>query len=133
MKKAIMFVVVLSAVTLTALFSTSIAGVAGTTTKERGVITFDRPVQLLDVTLKGEYLFVHDDAAMARGEACTRVYKGPVESAAKLVKSFHCTHEQRTKVTRFTVRSRELPSGLFEVQEIQFAGSADGHGVPKTK
>lgn len=133
MRKLILFVAILGAVMLTSLLSSSVPGVTGTQTKERGVITFERPVQFLDVTLKGEYLFVHDDAAMARGEACTYVYKGIVESADKLVASFHCLPQSRSKATRFTVRSRELPSGLTEIREIQFAGSTEGHGLPKTE
>jgi len=132
MRKLFLFVAILCAVTLSSLLSTSLAGVTEARTKERAVITFDRPVQLLDVTLQGEYLFIHDDAAMARGEACTYVYKGVAESAAKLVTSFHCIPELRSKVTRFTVRSRTLSSGITEVREIQFAGTTEGHRLPKT-
>jgi hypothetical protein len=132
MKKLVLFVAILSVITLASLFSSSATGIAGTT-KERGVVTFYQPVQLLDVTLKGEYLFVHDDAAMARGESCTYVYKGVAAAADKLVASFHCIPEARTKATRFTVRSRELPTGIPEVLEIQFAGSTEAHRVPETK
>ena len=56
---------------------------------------FDRPVKLMGVTLKGEYLFVHDDEAMSRGEACTFVYKGLTETPKKLITSFHCTPAAR--------------------------------------
>ena len=132
MKKLVLFVAILSVITLASLSSSSATGIAGTT-NERGVVTFYQPVQLLDVTLKGEYLFVHDDAAMARGESCTYVYKGVVEASDKLVTSFHCIPEARRKATRFTVRSRELPTGITEVREIQFAGSTEAHRVPETK
>ena len=50
--------------------------------KEQAVTNFSQPVKLMGVTLKGEYLFVHDDAAMARGETCTFVYKGDAEIPA---------------------------------------------------
>jgi hypothetical protein len=132
MKKLVLFVAILCAVTFALLLSSSTAGMAGTA-KERAVVTFNQPVQLLDVTLKGEYLFVHDDAAMARGESCTFVYKGVAESAENLVTSFHCIPEARSKARHFTVRSRQLPKGITEVWEIQFANSKEGHRVPETK
>ena len=51
--------------------------------KGKGSHKFDYNVTLMDIPLKGEYLFVHDDAAMARGEACTYVYKGVDEKPGK--------------------------------------------------
>ena len=73
--------------------------------KQKAVAQFNEPVRLQGVLLKGEYLFVHDDAAMRRGEACTFVYKGDAEVAGKLVVSFHCTPVQRQKVSSFSVRT----------------------------
>ena len=52
--------------------------------KQKAVAQFNEPVRLQGVLLKGEYLFVHDDAAMRRGEACTFVYKGDAEIAGCL-------------------------------------------------
>src|ERR1043166_6237793 len=68
--------------------------------KQKATVTFNDPVRLMGQTLKGQYLFVHDDAAMAR-EACTFVYKGEAAIASKLVASFHCTPNQRLKVESF--------------------------------
>jgi hypothetical protein len=93
---------------------------------------FDSPVKLQGVVLQGKYLFVHDDAAMKRGEACTRVYKGEAEVADKLVASFHCIPVARTKVTHFTVRSLETSPGIVEMREFQFSGETEGHAVPTT-
>jgi hypothetical protein len=79
---------------------------------------------------KGEYLFVHDDAMMARGEACTSVYslKG---NSRKLMASFHCTPVPRTAVKSFTVRTMQVtPSAIEEFREFQFAGSTESHLVP---
>jgi len=98
--------------------------------KERAVANFDQPVKLLDVVLEGEYLFVHDDAAMMRGEMCTFVYKGVMETPDKLVISFHCIPKSRTKVASFTVRTNQVSPGITEVREIQFAGSTEAHLVP---
>ena len=93
---------------------------------ERATIEFIQPVKLLSVILKGEYLVVHDDALMAKGEDCTYVY----DRAGKLVVSFHCTPVERQKSDRFRVVTRRLdPSGISEVIEIQFAGSTEAHQV----
>ena len=91
---------------------------------------FSQPVKLMGVTLKGEYLFVHDDEAMARGEACTFVYKGNAEIAKNLVASFHCTPAERGKVAHFTVRTLLASPGQYELRELQFAGSTEAHLVP---
>ena len=93
---------------------------------ERATIEFIQPVKLLSVILKGEYLVVHDDALMAKGEDCTYVY----DRAGKLVVSFHCTPVERQKSNRFRVVTRRIdPSGISEVIEIQFAGSTEAHQV----
>jgi uncharacterized cupredoxin-like copper-binding protein len=100
--------------------------------KQKSVVQFNEPVRLMGQTLKGQYLFVHDEAAMARGEACTFVYKGEAEVASKLVVSFHCTPVQRMKIDSFVVRT-ELIAGVTELREYQFSGDAEAHMVPLTK
>jgi len=98
--------------------------------KQKAVAQFNEPVRLQGVLLKGEYLFVHDDAAMRRGEACTFVYKGDAEIAGKLVVSFHCTPVQRQKVSSFSVRTEQVSPGINELREFQFSGETEAHGVP---
>jgi hypothetical protein len=98
--------------------------------KEKAVFKFEGNVTLMDVPLKGEYLFVHDDAAMVRGEACTYVYKGLEEKPENLVVYFHCTPRVRAIAEEFVVRTLEVAPGRFEVREFQFAGSPEGHLVP---
>lgn len=94
---------------------------------ERATIEFTQTVKLLNVVLKGEYLVVHDEAMMAKGENCTYIY----DRSGKLVVSFHCTPVERPKSDRFRVVTRRLdPSGLSEVVEIQFAGSTEAHLLP---
>jgi hypothetical protein len=93
---------------------------------ERATIEFTQTVKLLNVFLKGEYLVVHDEALMAKGEDCTYLY----DRAGKLVVSFHCTPVERKKSDRFRVVTRRLdPSGLSEIIEIQFAGSTEAHQI----
>jgi hypothetical protein len=119
---ALLFAVVLSS------SSVVVTKASNPAKKQKATVLFNDPVRLMGVTLKGQYLFVHDDAAMARGEACTFVYKGDAEIASKLVVSFHCTPTQRLKVDSFIVRT-ELVSGFNELREYQFNGETEAHMV----
>jgi hypothetical protein len=101
--------------------------------KQKAVMRFNEPVVLRGVTLHGEYLFVHDDDAMDRGEACTYVYKGTAERASNLVISFHCIPVERPRSSYFSVSSVEVSPGVFEVREYQFKGDIEAHAVPFTK
>ena len=130
MKRFLLFVALLCAVILSSSFTPSVTTAANDAGKEQGVAIFNNPVTLMGVTLKGEYLFVHNDKAMARGEACTLVYKGRAEIVSKLVVSFHCTPAARAKVANFTVRSLLTSPGQYKVNEVQFAGSTEAHVAP---
>jgi hypothetical protein len=129
MKRLLFLIAVLFAALLTSMPAPTSTSAAEGATKQRSVVKFDQPVTLMGFTLKGDYLFVHDDAAMARGDACTYVYKGNAEKHEKLVVAFHCTPKERVKTGYFTLRSRLTPSGQ-ELTEFQFAGSTEGHLVP---
>ncbi len=95
---------------------------------EKATVQFNEQVKLLNVILKGEYLFVHDTYKMAKGEPCTYVYQND-----KLVVSFHCEHVERAKADQFTViLSSNLVNGMPELLEFRFAGSTDGHRVPQS-
>jgi hypothetical protein len=131
MKSLLLLIALLFAVALSS-SSVATSKAAAPAKKQKSVVLFNEPVQLMGVTLKGQYLFVHDDAAMARGEACTFVYKGEAEIASKLVVSFHCTPVQRQKVDSFIVRT-ELITGVTQLREYQFSGDAEAHMVPLTK
>ena len=123
---ALLFAVVLSS------SSVVVTKASNPVKKQKATVQFNDPVRLAGVTLKGQYLFVHDDAAMARGEACTFVYKGEAEIASKLVVSFHCTPTQRVKVDSFVVRT-ELVAGFNQLREYQFTGETEAHMVPLAK
>jgi hypothetical protein len=127
--KALVFVsVVLCALIFGSVSSNSTA--ATDSQKRRAVTVFAEPVTVQGVVLKGKYLFVHDDAAMNRGDACTFIYKGAGEVRDKLVASFHCIHVERAKVKSFTWRTRETAPGIRELIEFQFDGETAAHGVP---
>ena len=131
MKSLILLVALLFAVTLSS--SSLVASKAAPGGSKRAVMVFTEPVRLMGVDLnKGEYLFVHDDEAMARGEACTFVYKGNAPVASKLVASFHCVPAERTKASTFTVRLSSV-SGFQELTEYQFSGETEAHSVPASK
>jgi hypothetical protein len=130
MKKFLLFLAILSVVTLISSSAPSVTTAANAAIKEKAVVTFDYTVTLMGVPLKGEYLFVHDDAAMARGEACTFVYRGLNETAKNLVVSFHCTPAARAKASGFSVRTLLVAPGQYELREFQFAGSTEAHLVP---
>jgi len=130
MRSFVFLIALLFVVTLSSSSAPTVTNAAKAARTEKAAITFDRPVTLMDVTLKGQYLFVHDDAAMARGEACTYVYKGTAENLDNLVVSFHCTPVQRYKADYFTVRTSPGATGDFELREFQFKGSTEAHVVP---
>lgn len=128
MKSVVLIVVVLGALIIgSGSWDTKASNTAGI---HSAVTFFDRAVVLHGVTLKGEYLFRHDDAAMQRGEACTSVYEGNAPIPKKLVVSFHCVPVQRVKAKHFLVRSVEISPGITELKEFQFAGDIEGHAVP---
>ncbi len=91
------------------------------------------PTLVGSTIVQGPVLFVHDDAKMARGEPCTSIRlfdpeKGPAEELV----SFHCIPKTRPVAARFTVTTKpnvELGFGCI-LTEYQFAGDAEGHGVP---
>jgi hypothetical protein len=129
MKTLVLLLTVIAALVLATAALSQPAAVA----TQKDVIRFSTPVILQGVTLQGEYLFVHDDTAMARGEACTYVYRGTEAIESKLVVSFHCDPIPRPKATHFTVTSRELSPGVVEVREYQYKGDTEAHGVPGLK
>ena len=130
MKSLFLFGALLLAVVLSS--SSAVTSKASMGGKHKAITQFNEPVKLMGTMLKGQYLFVHDDAAMARGEACTFVYKGDAEIPSKLVVSFHCTPVQRLKVGSFVVRT-ELINGFNELREYQFDGDTEAHMVPLGK
>lgn len=130
MKRLLMLVALLCAATLGSSSAPSVMSAPGASTKEKATMRFDQTVMLKGVALKGTYLFVHDDKAMAGSDACTYVYEGVAELQSKLVVSFHCQPKNRIKVGHFTVRTIRTPAGLDELTEFQFSGSTEAHLVP---
>jgi hypothetical protein len=108
-------------------------GKAETARRDEAIVEFPETVKLLGVLLKGEYLMVHDEEKMAQGFPCFYIYTVKNGKQDALVTSFHCLHIDREKADKFlvTTSNRRSPFDVREIREIQFAGSADGHGVPR--
>ena len=124
-------------VILVAALSTAAAATSGDDAGRRqwAAVYLSEPTLIGSTIVQGPVVFVHDDGKMARGEPCTSVLlfepgKGPTEEVA----AFHCIPERRPVVHTFTMTTRpnvELGFGCVLI-EYQFAGDAEGHGVPFT-
>lgn len=97
------------------------------------VVYLHQPTRIGSTIVQGPVLFTHDDAKMARGEPCTTVRlfepgQGPTEAIA----SFHCIPTRRPVAGVFTMRTQPNVEDGFGcvLTEYQFAGDAEGHGVP---
>jgi hypothetical protein len=101
----------------------------------KAVVEFTEPVKLLGAVLKGEYLFLHDEGKMERGEPCTSIYaRGETGKFDRLVVSFHCipvNREVPAEQFKVMISSTNPAIGLPEVLEYRFAGSTEGHKVPQ--
>jgi hypothetical protein len=94
------------------------------------VVRFENTTQFHDVLLKGDYLVVHDEAAMPiEGKACTRVYRYADGQIGTLVTSFRCHPEKAAEAKSFTVTTRAgNPSRTVTVVTgFQFTGEKESH------
>ena len=130
MRTKTLVAVLLAVLGVGAVASTSDAGAGG---RQWAIVYLAEPTLIGSTIVQGPVLFVHDDAALARGEPCTSVRlfvpeKGPVDEIA----SFHCVRVARPAARRFTLRTRPNTEAGFGcvLTEYQFAGDSEGHGVP---
>ena len=130
MKRFAFAILMISALLVVGNALASTSRVADSKTR-RAVVDFDTPVKLMNVMLKGQYLFVHDEERMAKGEDCTYIYNYADGKKGNLVISFHCIPVERKKVDQFTATTRMLNGvGLYELVEYQLPGETEGHRVP---
>jgi hypothetical protein len=111
---------------------------AGPPGKDMSVVDLPDKTKVMKTTLQGKYIFIHDDEKMANGAACFYIYEYSADAAGqpearpdKLVLSFHCEPVQRAKATHIVLTYGMVNPELFELREIQFAGSIEGHRVPE--
>jgi hypothetical protein len=105
--------------------------------KDMSVVDIPDKTKVMKTTLQGKYIFIHDDEKMANGAACFYIYEYSADVAGqpearpdKLVISFHCQPVQREKAKHIVMTYGMVNPDLFELREIQFAGSTEGHRVP---
>ena len=104
---------------------------------DMAVLEFTEKTEILGVTLLGKYVFIHDDQKKAEGKECLHVYeyngdsKTPLPSRlGKQVLAFHCQMVERpkSKIDVLTL-AMSKDASIFEIKEIQFAGTDRGHRV----
>ena len=136
MKRLLLVTLVFSA---TAMIVSAFASFASAASPGKEMSAADIPdkTKLLKTTLQGKYIFVHDDSKMAKGEPCLYVYEYSEDQAGqlevkpeKLVVSFHCQPVERPKADQIVLTYGMLSPDLYELREIQFPGSTEGHRVP---
>ena len=105
--------------------------------KEMAVVDLQDKTHLAKTVLQGKYIFVHDDSRMAKDEACFYVYEytenemgQPEARPEKLVASFHCEPVAHPKASQIVLTYGMTTTGQFQLREIQFAGSTEGHRIP---
>jgi hypothetical protein len=101
--------------------------------RQWAVVYLKEPTLIGSTIIEGPVLFIHDDRKMARGEPCTTVQlfdpaTGPLDEVAM----FHCIPTPRGVARTFTIRTQPNVALGFGcvLTEYQFAGDAEGHGVP---
>ena len=131
------FILMISLVSVFALVGGAFRGLASPPEKEIAVVNIPDKTKLLKATLLGKYIFVHDSSKMSTNAPCFYVYEysedqsgKPEVKPEKLVVSFHCSPVERSKPDQIVLTYGMLAPDLFELREIQFAGSTEGHRVP---
>ena len=101
--------------------------------RQWAIVYLSEPTQIGSTIVQGPVLFTHDHDKMMRGEPCTTVSLfEPENGPAEEVASFQCIPKARRIASRFIVRTRpndDVGYGCV-LTEYQFAGDAEGHGVP---
>jgi hypothetical protein len=100
--------------------------------KQSAIVRFEHPTRVGSQILIGNYVIVHDEEKMTRGEPCTTFYR--VGTRLRLldeIVSFRCIPHERPIAPDFTTTVSSNPElGIDTLTEYQFAGDSEGHGVP---
>jgi len=100
--------------------------------RQWAIVNFTDPVTLRGHILMGQYLVVHDDQRMAKGEPCTSIYRFDANRGPQALEvEFTCKPDQRAACDKTTFSVRRNPElGIATVVEYQFAGDSEVHGIP---
>ena len=95
------------------------------------VVNFLEPVLVKGQFVMGKVLIVHDNAKMARGEACTTFYRfDPAAGPKEEIVSFHCIPRKTGAVATTTFTTVSSEPGCKRLVEYQIAGDTEAHGIP---
>lgn len=94
------------------------------------IVNLNQPTMIAGTLVVGPVMFVHDDAKMARGEACTSVHRFWPTGAAEQLVAFHCKPRSGHAPAKFTASVKDDASGPRMLTAYQFAGDTEAHGVP---
>ena len=110
----------------------AVSALTAAPTRRAAVVRFLKPTIIAGAAVMGTVVFEHDDARMARGEACTKVYfyDAKHNAAGDLIVQFHCTPKDRAEVKQFEATVIKSPLGPDRLVEYQMVGETEGHGVP---
>lgn len=105
--------------------------------KQWTVVEFSVPTRVGNHVLLGQYLLVHDDARMAKGEPCSAIYRfDPSRGPQERVVEFMCipNHAAVTGSLQLKMKPEPGVSSAARVALVgyQFAGDSETHGVPAT-
>ena len=126
-----MFVGALALVAFFSISGMASSGDAGGPAKRWAIVNFANPVLIGDQFLMGPFLIVHDEAKMAKGQACTSIYRfDPKTGPSVEVIAFHCVPATREvcATTKIVLQPRGVD--IPKLAEYQFAGDSEAHGVP---
>ncbi len=110
----------------------AVTALGATSTRRAAVVRFMKPTIIAGAAVMGPVVFEHDDARMARGEACTKVYRydAKTQETGDLIVAFMCKPQDRERVKEFEATLVKAPAGPDRLVEYQFQGETEGHGVP---
>jgi hypothetical protein len=102
--------------------------------QQSAIVRFEHPTRVGSQILIGNYVIVHDEDKMTRGEPCTALYHvGTQMFLLDEVVSFRCIPHERKIASSFVTTVSSNPAlGIDTLTEYQFAGNSEGHGVPIT-
>jgi hypothetical protein len=122
---------VLVALATAGTYATGGAGVAPL--RQWAIVQLKNPTLIAGRFVMGSVMFVHDEQKMAAGLPCTEVYRfEPGKGPTELVTAFHCVPRSRNVAGTFLMTTYGTPGTPLRLTEYQFAGDAEGHGIPVT-
>lgn len=107
-----------------------LAGGGAAPTLKWAMVNFSQPTMIAGTLVVGPVMFTHDDAKMARGEACTSIHRFWPTGPAEEIVAFHCTPKWGAAPGKFTTAITKDKDGPQVLTSYQFAGDSEAHAVP---